>query len=219
MTTVVELEIPADRMGCAQTFDRVPTFEFEIAGMIGDSPPLVWVSGEDRDAVQEALEADPTVEVIASLTDVSDERWLFRLDFGRGVKLFEQLVSSNDGAILEATGHDDTWSLELLFHDRSGLSEAHALFRQYDFQTSVTRVNSLDNPSSSHTALTATQYETIIAAHELGYFDVPRRVTLQELAAELDISHQALSERLRRSHAALVSSELSDRMAPTGIEP
>lgn len=231
MTTVVELEIPADRFGASRTFDRVPSFECEIGGMIGDSPPLVWVSGPDRSTVHEALEADPSVDVIASLTDgerrvqASDtgddkrERWLFRLEFGEGIKLFERIVAENDGAIVAARGRNDTWSVKLLFHDRESLSECYALFEQYDFQVEVTRLTGMDDVESAKTPLTQTQYETICKAHELGYFDVPRQITLKELAAELDVSHQALSERLRRCHATLVSAELTDGMTPTAIDP
>ncbi|MFC4246988.1 helix-turn-helix domain-containing protein [Natribaculum luteum] len=219
MTTVVELEIPADAFGISRTFEQVPTFEFQVGGMIGDAPPLVWVSGPDRATVEEALEADPSVEVLTNLTDGTDDRWLYRLEFGRQVKLFQQLVAENSGAVLEASGRDGTWTLRLLFDDRDALSNAHALFEQYSFRTVVTRVTSMDGASGEGSPLTKTQYETVIKAYELGYFDVPRKVTLQELAAELDVSHQALSERLRRSHAALVSAELSNRMAPTGVDP
>ncbi|MXV61269.1 helix-turn-helix domain-containing protein [Natronorubrum sp. JWXQ-INN-674] len=231
MTTVVELEIPADRLGAARTFDRVPTFECEIGGMIGDSPPLVWASGPDRATVHAALEADQSVNVIASLTDSrqeyyesengtdGSERWLFQLEFGDGIKLFQQIVAEHGGAILAARGADGTWSVKLLFHDRGSLSECYALFEQYDFNVEVTRLSGIDDFASARTPLTQTQYETICKAHELGYFDVPRKITLKELAAELDVSHQALSERLRRCHAALVSAELTDRMTPTAIDP
>ncbi|WP_137291731.1 helix-turn-helix domain-containing protein [Natronorubrum halophilum] len=229
MTTVVELEIPADRLGAARTFDRVPTFECQIGGMIGDSPPLVWVSGPNRETVHEALTQDPSVDVIASLTGSNrgggtaetddQERWLFRLEFGDGIKLFQQIVTENDGAILAACGKNGTWAVKLLFHDRGALSECYALFEQYDFNVEVTRLTGLDDFSSAQTPLTQTQYETICKAHELGYFDIPRQITLKELAAELDVSHQALSERLRRCHSALVSAELTDRMQPTAIDP
>ena len=39
---------------------------------------------------------------------------------------------------------------------------------------------------------------------EVGYFDVPREAKLGDIADRLDVSHQALSERLRRGHANLV---------------
>ncbi|NGM69274.1 helix-turn-helix domain-containing protein [Natronolimnobius sp. AArcel1] len=229
MTTVVELEVPAERLGLARTFDRVPTFECEIGGLIGDTAPLVHVSGEDRHDVKRALEADPSVDVVASLsgntqsTGADHNRWLFRLEFGEDIKLFQEIVSSNDGAMLSARSHDNTWSLRLLFHDRESVSTSHALFEQYDYHVNVTRITETDSADLDldrlETPLTETQYETITMAHELGYFDVPRQVTLEELASEMDISHQALSERLRRSHAALISSELADRHAPKKADP
>ncbi|SFC35329.1 HTH DNA binding domain-containing protein [Halobiforma haloterrestris] len=282
MTTVVELEIPADRLGFARTFDRVSTFEFRIGGLIGDSAPLVRVAGPDRHTLDDALEADPSVEVIASVADranvggqdpdgnvaASDAesdsaksnanatvdattsganvgtaaasrtpgergqaapsnaesgsdrgQWLYRLDFRDGLKLFQQIVAENDGAILAAHGRDGRWSLQLLYHDRESVSASHDLFGQYDFRVEVTRISTPEDLERERTALTDTQYETIVTAHELGYFDVPRRITLEELAAELDVSHQALSERLRRSHAALISAELSERLSPAGIDP
>ncbi|WP_226041986.1 helix-turn-helix domain-containing protein [Natrinema sp. DC36] len=232
MTTVVELEIPAARLGFARTFDRVSTFEFQVGGMIGGSSPLVWTNGPDRETVKQALEADPSVEVIASIADDADEssaddgvtarqndRWLFRLEFGDGVKLLEQIVTETDGAILTARGANGRWMLKLLFDDRESVSACHELFEQYEYQAAVTRISGIDDLASAQTPLTETQYETICKAHELGYFDVPRGVTLKELAAELDVSHQALSERLRRSHAALVSAELSERTAPMEIDP
>ncbi len=232
MTTVVELEIPADRLGFDRTFDRVSAFEFQVGGMIGGSSPLVWTGGPDQETVREALEADPSVDLIASVVDDSSnapmddetavgpgDRWLFRLEFGDGVKLFEEIVTEHDGAILTARGHDGRWMLKLLFHDRESVSTCHELFEQYDYRVNVTRISGVDDLATARTPLTETQYETIHKAHELGYFDVPRGVTLKELASELGISHQALSERLRRSHAALVSAELSDRTAPMEIDP
>ncbi|SDQ63033.1 helix-turn-helix domain-containing protein [Natronobacterium texcoconense] len=223
MTTVVELEVPADRLGLAETFDRVSEFEFRIGGLIGDVPPLVRVTGPDRRTVERALETDPSVEVVASVASQREEpdheQWLFRLDFRETVKLFQQIISENDGAILAARGRDGTWSIQLLYHDRESASSCHQLFEQYEFGVEVTRISDPEDLEQERTPLTKTQYETIATAHELGYFDVPRRITLEELAAELDVSHQALSERLRRSHAALISAELSARLTPIGIDP
>ncbi|ELZ16797.1 Bacterio-opsin activator HTH domain-containing protein [Haloterrigena salina JCM 13891] len=231
MTTVVELDIPADRLAAARSFERVPELEYQIGGMIGDAPPLVWLSGPDRETVRAALETDPSVDVIASVTDETTtdrsstdaaadrERWLFRLAFGDRFKLFERIVAENDGAILEASGNAGSWSVTLLFHDRDSLSTCYSLFDQYDFGVDVTRLTGIDDLASAGTPLTETQYETIRAAHELGYFEVPRRITLKELAAELDVSHQALSERLRRCHAALVNAELTGGLRPTAIDP
>ncbi len=222
MTTVVELDSPAERLGFAQTFDRVPTFEFQIGGLIGESPPLVWTTGADRATIEGALECDSSVDVIACVSDSgnrTDDRSLFRLDFGTDLKLFQQVVAEHDGAILAAHGQSGQWSLKLLFHDHEAVSACHELFNQYEFRVEITRVSGTGDLTSTRTPLTDLQYETIATAYELGYFDVPRAITLEELAGELDISHQALSERLRRSHAALVSAELSGGMSPVAIDP
>ncbi|MUV89266.1 hypothetical protein GJ629_04600 [Halapricum sp. CBA1109] len=45
-----------------------------------------------------------------------------------------------------------------------------------------------------------------------GYFTIPREVTLSELAAELDLSSQAASERLRRGIRTLVQTVLDDQL-------
>ena len=59
--------------------------------------------------------------------------------------------------------------------------------------------------------LTTSQYETIVEAYEGGYYSVPRGVNLEDLARRLGVSHQALSERLRRGHETLIENALRPR--------
>ncbi|AXR82007.1 helix-turn-helix domain-containing protein [Natrarchaeobaculum sulfurireducens] len=228
MTTVVELDVPAGRLGLARTFDHVPAFGFQIGAIIGDAPPLVRVSGSDRQSIERSLEDDPSVDVLATVSVSADEStrsestgpfWVFRLEFTGGLELFQRLVASADGAVLSARGREGIWSLQLLFHDRESVSTCYDLFERYEFDVEVTRLTGMDDLERVQTPLTETQYETICTAHDLGYFDVPRAITLEELAAELDVSHQALSERLRRSQAALISAELSGGLDSSPIDP
>ncbi len=65
----------------------------------------------------------------------------------------------------------------------------------------------------------------MLAALEHGYYDVPREASLTDLAERLDVSHQALSERLRRGHGNLVKHALGaneggeeEVSVPTGHE-
>ena len=51
--------------------------------------------------------------------------------------------------------------------------------------------------------LTPPQARALETAYELGYFDVPKRVTAADVAAELGISKTAFLERLRRGQSAL----------------
>ena len=67
-------------------------------------------------------------------------------------------------------------------------------------------------PSVGGDALPRKQAETLRLALETGYFDVPRDVTLQDLADELGVSDQTVSERLRRGIATVVDDALEDEL-------
>ena len=72
----------------------------------------------------------------------------------------------------------------------------------------MTRVYGLSGLEETQHNLTEQQYDTLTRAVEQGYYDVPREMNAKELADELDISHQALSERFRRGTKNLVNSTL-----------
>ena len=45
-------------------------------------------------------------------------------------------------------------------------------------------------------------------AFEAGYYDIPRDATLEDIADELEISRQALANRLRRGYRNLIGTTL-----------
>nr|WP_136603007.1 helix-turn-helix domain-containing protein [Salinigranum halophilum] len=51
-------------------------------------------------------------------------------------------------------------------------------------------------------------YTTLASAVRGGYYDIPRRMSTQDLADEFGISDQAVTERFRRSIASLVAHTL-----------
>ena len=59
---------------------------------------------------------------------------------------------------------------------------------------------------SGRPALPYAQYEAMRAAVERGYYETPREVTVEELAAELGVARSTLSYRLRRAEAELATS-------------
>ena len=52
--------------------------------------------------------------------------------------------------------------------------------------------------------LTGKQHETLLTAYNMGYFTVPRQISMVDIAAALDISLPALSERVHRGEAHLI---------------
>ncbi|MDL5360981.1 helix-turn-helix domain-containing protein [Halalkalicoccus sp. NIPERK01] len=60
-----------------------------------------------------------------------------------------------------------------------------------------------DTPVAQRWDLTPTQEAALETALDMGYFEIPRKATASEVAAELGIGTSALSERLRRGQGAL----------------
>ena len=58
-------------------------------------------------------------------------------------------------------------------------------------------------PGALISSLTEAQRRTLSVAHELGYFDFPRRVRSARLAETLDLSKSTVSEQLRRAEKSI----------------
>ncbi len=59
--------------------------------------------------------------------------------------------------------------------------------------------------------ITPKQWEALALAFEEGYYDRPRDADLESLAAELEISKSAVSQRLRAAEATLIESIVTER--------
>jgi hypothetical protein len=71
-----------------------------------------------------------------------------------------------------------------------------------------------DKEDAAQFGVTDPQREVLLLALNRGYFTVPRDASLSDLAADLDISSQAASERLRRGTRTLVENTLASPERP-----
>lgn len=92
----------------------------------------------------------------------------------------------------------------MLFPTRDALSRTYEYYETNGIRFEILSVYNVDDDRQGRFGLTDEQQETLTAAFEAGYYEVPREVNMEELASEFDISHQALSERIRRAHRGLV---------------
>jgi hypothetical protein len=108
------------------------------------------------------------------------------------------MVETN-ATILEAHGRDN-WLFRIRFNDHESLSAFSEYCQIHDIRLNVRRVHNLtaDELNRDPFDLTDEQREALELALERGYFEVPRQATLSDLAGDLDVSQQAVSERLRR---------------------
>lgn len=214
MSTIAVVRLPAAEFALEATLERVPGVSFEVERVVAPEAdrvmPYIWATA-DRDqfeALQSALEDDPTTEDVELLVDL-DEEWLFRMTWIGKTKFVIHILVEEKGTIIDATGSDDEWQLRILFPNRDSLGATYEYCEETGIPLEVEQIYQLDeSPRRGQYGLTREQHETLIAALERGYYDIPRDVSGEELAADLGISHQALSERLRRAYSNLISNAL-----------
>ena len=211
MPTIVSGTVPASDLALSHSLGTLADLYFEVERIVtsGDETvmPMLWARGTSRADVEAALRDDPTVDEVELLGDFDDE-WLFQMQWVSQVDLILEMLTNAEASVLDAVGHGDQWRLRVLYPRRSLFSTTHEFCEDHGITFDVRSIRELDEEPAGRYGLTAAQYEMLSAAATRGYFQVPRGVSLEELADELDISHQAASERLRRAMDALVEDAL-----------
>jgi len=211
MPTIVSGTVPASDLALNYSLEQLPELQFEIERIVtsGDDAlmPMLWVRGSRREDIEQTLGADPTVDNVELLGDFEDE-WLFRMEWIDHVDLIVQMLTNSEATILDAVGQGTAWKLRVLYPRRSLFSQTHDFCEEHNLAFRVSTIRELDEDPAGRYGLTSAQYEILAEASDRGYFEVPREVSLAELADELGITHQAASERLRRATDALVEDVL-----------
>lgn len=211
MATIVKGSLPADEFALRESLSSLSEVEFEVEQIVESGAdaamPLLWVRDADTEAVEEAFEADPSVSDPSLLVDVEDEQ-LYRMEWVEQVDVVLQMLTNSHATVTDAYGAGDTWHLRVLYPDRESLSATIDYCTDNGLTFDVERIRELDGDPAGRYGLSEGQYDVLTAAIEHGFYEVPRDTTLEELGDELDISHQALSEQLRRGTQALIEDTL-----------
>lgn len=216
METVVNATIPTDQFVLRETIEQVPDVEFEaVRFAVHDSAcpmPFLWASTCQPDQLAAALEADSSTERVNCLSR-EDGRGLYSIDWTTRAACLIEGFAETGGPVLEIRGSSDRWTFQILFPDRAAASEAFQTWCDDGISPSLSRISHLSCGNDDKGGLSGTQHTAITQAFQADYYNVPRGTTLEELAMEFEVSHQALSERLRRGHSHLVERLLSEEIA------
>ena len=211
MAVIAEFSIPAEEFALAETLERRPELTFNIDRVVAHNTtqvvPFVRVKHGELEGLTEILEADPSVEEVELFGETDDERF-YRLVWNDTAQVVGYMVNGHDATVQEAAATNGEWHLRVLFPERSGLSATNEYAEESEFTLDVKRIYDVEGIEQARYDLTEQQYETLIEAAEKGYYDIPREITTADLATDLDISHQALSERFRRAHKSLIMNSL-----------
>lgn len=208
MSTIIAFEVPAEAFVLGSALAADPGVRVRIERVVPVSErviPYLWVTGDDDTGIEAALDADPDVESFETVERVDDEV-LVRVTWRSGLDGFFDVLVESGGVILDAVGEAGRWSMTVQFDDRDGLGRFYRTCADRGVPIEVLRVHDLVPPGETATelGLTDTQYRTLRTAFEWGYFAVPRRTSLSDLAAEFGVSDTAVSQRLRRGTSAVL---------------
>lgn len=212
---VATISLPADAVALEYTLERRPDVEVEAERIAGHSTvwtmPCLWISSDDLGAVDEALAADPSVESVVD-SDEFDAASYYHLEWADDVEERVNAYIDREGSILDAKATADGWRMRFRFVSREQFDAFRETAADRGHSFELLELTEPDAPSGEPNpgGLTPDQREALLAAHDRGYYEVPREVTTRELAAELDTSHQSLSELLRRGTASLIDGALKD---------
>ena len=209
MSVIAEFTLDPTRLSFATALSADSTVEIEVEREYGtrSAMPVVfcWAHGDDLDGFERLLTEDETVTDVHRVSDAGDRRlYRLRLTGVAPVVTYDSWIDLG-AARFEMRYADGRWRARMCFPDR----EALAAFREFcldrDLDFRLNRLYDSDPARGpSRERLTNRQREALRLAHEGGYFGIPREMMLGDIAAELDISNQAASERLRRGCGRLV---------------
>ncbi|MGB9963428.1 helix-turn-helix domain-containing protein [Halobacterium sp. CBA1126] len=174
-----------------------------------DEPVLfVWASG-DVDAFEAAAEDDPTVESVTLVEDADDRR-LYRVAVSERTPVpLYPIDDRMQASRLDVSSSADGVEARLRFPDRESLSAFRPRVEARGVDVNLRGVYSdTESAFGDEYGLSAKQRDALVTAAAMGYYDVPRRASLSEVADELGVSSQAVSERLRRGVKTFVREAL-----------
>lgn len=194
---------------------RAEDCRFDLTEMLprseGRYAEFFSVTSADPDRVLARVERDD--RVTPRLLDRHEDGGLFEFVASDGCPVVflvergaipqEVVGDAGDGRIVvEIPASEDAGSVASAFLDTYPSAELAAK-RTLDRSTPLLGRSELERAVES--ALTDRQREVLTTAYERGYYDQPRRVTGEELAAELDISPSTFAQHVRAAERNLLT--------------
>jgi predicted DNA binding protein len=202
MSVIAEVRVSPDDFELGQIFDIDGGSAIELESLVPSGAvtvPLFWVYEPIQDGFLDSVRRYPTVNSVAAV-DVYEDRTLFKLDWDASQDHLFQCIIDHEGQLLSATGTADGWDFEIRFATHEGLSLCQTCCTDAHISLEVISVfNPTDPGGGPWYGLSEPQREALLLAVQQGYYDIPRGCTTEELADELGISDQAVTERLRRA--------------------
>ncbi|TYL39604.1 bacterio-opsin activator [Natronococcus pandeyae] len=213
MSVIAEFTVASEDFALHNSLTAAPHMIVEIERVVATLEnkvmPYFWVSGGNQSEFGDAFANDESVQNI-TLIDSIDSARLYRAEWTENIETIIYAYVEIGATILQAIGRDEGWELRMRFDDHEKLSDFQKYCDERDISFDLNRLREQEQPmASAQYDLTPKQRETLVTALEMGYYDVPQKATMSELADEIGVSQQALSKRFHDGHRNLITSTLT----------
>ena len=215
MTSIAEFTLRSTDFPLGGVFEEYPEVTLELDRVVPSDDtvlPYFWVHVQDAecalDGVQEILSGLPELRSVDLMEDLGD-RGLFRAEWEPDHLGIMSAILATGVTVVSASGTTDGWLFELRAADVHQFSEFQQYCADQDIDVSLRRLSRLaEMTTGTEYNLTPEQQAALVLAYREGYYDDPSSTNQEALAAELGITRQALSSRLRRGYRNLIGSTL-----------
>lgn len=208
---ITTFRLDLDALALSTAFRKVPGMGVEAERIAAHSTewtmPCLWIAANDFDAVDEALSADSSVDRIIESDEFGAEKF-YNIDWDDAVDRRITEYIDTAGSILSAKATQDGWEVRFRFTSREQFDTFRAMIDERGHSFELLDLFEPGAPRQTEGGVTPRQREALVTAVECGYFAVPREASAQDLADELGMSSQSVSELLRRGTESLVQTTL-----------
>jgi len=214
MSITAKIYVEHERLALVPTLRSLDGVNIEVITQVTTDPnsdffPFL-IEYDDFDELERALDSDPTVENY-KLVDRSENTGIYYIEHTEDAKLISTIVTEVNGFLMHTETKDRGWLVRLHLPDRQALNTVWTYANSEDIKLDIIEIYTKDGTDANLSyGLTEEQTEALMLAHEMGYFDEPREMSLGEIADEMGISSTALSGRIRRGMHNLISAALTD---------
>lgn len=209
---IATFALPLEAIGLQHLFREVPEVDVEAERIAAHSTkwtmPCLWAANAEFDAVDKALANDPSVDEIVEKSEFEDEKY-YQLDWAEGIEERVDSYLDKQASILNASANSEGWRVQIRFANRDQFDVFREELHEREISFRLVQLTEPGTPRQTYGEVTSEQRDALVAAKERGYYRVPREVTARELAEEFDMSHQSLSELLRRGTENLIGASLT----------
>lgn len=211
MSFIAEFRVEISPLAHASS--AVPEMQFSGEDLIleDDFPAkfMFTAHGTQINAFERALDEDPTVADYTVLERFAETAY-YIVTYAPDVirKGTYHIAVEQDIAYLTIELQDGEFTVRARVPERAALAALREYCRENDIPFQLDRIYQEDSPDAPVNTLTEAQREALEVAYEYGYFNSPRETTLEAIAKNLEISRQAVADRLRRGHKRLLEATI-----------